>query len=78
MKKKPIKPCEIDHVDLRIRMVTITSYRNFADTFTEAAKQINADDTLWDLRVNRSALGFKLQLYFLQSVGDANDIPRRK
>lgn len=77
MKSKPTKRCELDHVNLRIRMVTITSYRNFSDAFAEAAKEIKADDTLWDVRINRSAAGFKLQLYFLQSVDDANDMPRR-
>jgi hypothetical protein len=77
MKTKRTKTCEIDHIDLRIRMVTITSYRNFADAFTEAAKQIKADDLLWDIKINRSAAGCKLQLCFLESADDANDIPRR-
>jgi hypothetical protein len=76
--KKSASRCEVDHIDLRIRMTTITSYRNFADTFTEAAKQIKSDDLLWDVRVNRSAAGCKLQLCFLQSVDDASDARKRK
>lgn len=61
--------CDIDKIDVRVRVVTVTSWKSFADAFADASLQIKSDDYLWDVQVSHSAdCGYELKLYFLKGV----------